>query len=162
MSSMTALSADDNESHSYLELVDALRREGSRVSDDLSQLWRRLVFNILVSNTDDHLRNHGFVRDEVGWRLAPAYDLNPTPTDVRPRVHALAVNETDATSSLETAFEVATRFGMAAAQARTIAREVGRAVRGWRSAGTKFGLRPRDLERMESAFQHRDLELALA
>ena len=162
MSSMTALSANDNESHSYLELIDALRREGSRVTDDLRQLWRRMVFNILVSNTDDHLRNHGFIRDDVGWRLAPAYDLNPTPTDVRPRVHALAINEADGTSSLETALEVAPSFGLTASEARTVAREVGRAVRGWRSIGVKFGLKPRDLERMESAFDHPDLELARA
>jgi serine/threonine-protein kinase HipA len=162
MSSMTALSANDNGSHSYLELVDALRQEGSRVTEDLRQLWRRLVFNVLVSNTDDHLRNHGFTRDDVGWRLAPAYDLNPTPTDVKPRVHALAINEADATSSLESALDVATSFGLLLSEAKTIAREVGQAVRGWRSTAAKFGLEPKDLDRMESAFHHRDLELALA
>jgi serine/threonine-protein kinase HipA len=160
LSSMTALSANDDESHSYLELVDAIRREGSRAKDDLRQLWRRLAFNILVSNTDDHLRNHGFLRDELGWRLAPAYDLNPTPVDVRPRVQTLAINETDATSSLQTAFEVAAQFGLAPAEARAIAREVGKAVRRWRAVAAKFGLKPRDLDRMESAFEHRDLELA--
>jgi serine/threonine-protein kinase HipA len=160
MSAMTALSANDNEAHSYLEVVDALRREGARVSEDLGQLWRRLVFNILVSNTDDHLRNHGLLRDDVGWRLAPAYDLNPTPTDVRPRVQALAITEVDATSSLETALEVAPSFGISNKDARTIAGEVGRAVRPWRSVAAKFGLKPRDLDRMESAFHHRDLELA--
>jgi serine/threonine-protein kinase HipA len=160
MSSMTALSANDNEAHSYLDLVEAVRREGSRVTEDLRELWRRMVFNVLVSNTDDHLRNHGFLREDDGWRLAPAYDLNPMPAEVRPRVHALALDEADATSSLETALEVAPRFGLAAAEARRIAGEVGRVVRGWRSIATKFGLRAKDLERMETAFQHQDLELA--
>jgi serine/threonine-protein kinase HipA len=113
-----------------------------------------------VSNTDDHLRNHGFLRDELGWRLAPAYDLNPTPADVRPRVQTLAINETDATSSLETAFEVAAQFGLAPAEARAIAREVGKAMRRWRAVAAKFGLKPRDLDRMESAFEHHDRDLA--
>jgi len=79
LSAMTALGAADNDRRSYLEIVEFLRREGSRVDADLRQLWRRLVFNVLVSNTDDHLRNHGFLRDEAGWRLGPAYDLNPVP-----------------------------------------------------------------------------------
>jgi serine/threonine-protein kinase HipA len=162
MSAMTALSADDNQTRSYLEIVDALRREGSAVTPDLRELWRRLVFNVLVSNTDDHLRNHGFLHDGVGWRLAPAYDLNPMPTDVRPRVHALALDEADTTASMETAFDVAPRFGIAAADARVIAREVGAAVRTWRAVGRRFGLKTKELQRMESAFEHRDLALAVA
>jgi serine/threonine-protein kinase HipA len=159
ISSMTALSAGDDEPHSYLELVEAVRKEGSAVTEDLRQLWRRMVFNILVSNTDDHLRNHGFLRDALGWRLAPAYDLNPTPTDVRPRVHALAINEGDASSSLEAAFDVSPSYGLSLSDAKLVAAEVGQAVRRWRTTGAKFGLKPRDLERMESAFEHGDLEL---
>ena len=62
---------------SYLEIAEFLRREGAKVDEDLCQLWRRIVFNMLISNTDDHLRNHGFLRGRKGWRLAPAYDLNP-------------------------------------------------------------------------------------
>jgi serine/threonine-protein kinase HipA len=160
MSAMTALSADDNQPRSYLEIVDALRRGGSEVTTDLRELRRRLAFNVLVSNTDDHLRNHGFLHDGVGWRLAPAYDLNPMPTDVRPRVHALALDEADATASMETAFEVAPRFGIALADSRMIAREVGSVVRTWRAVGGRFGLKAKDLDRMESAFEHRDLALA--
>ena len=101
MSALTALEASDNEPRSYLEIAEFLRREGSRVNEDLRQLWRRIVFNMLVSNTDDHLRNHGFLRDPNGWRLAPAYDLNPMPTDVKPRIHALAIDEFDGTASLD-------------------------------------------------------------
>ena len=67
---------------------------------------------MLVSNTDDHLRNHGFLRERSGWRLSPAYDLNPVPVDVKPRVHALAIDETDGTASLDLAMEVAPMFGM--------------------------------------------------
>jgi serine/threonine-protein kinase HipA len=162
MSAMTALSANDRQSRSYLDIVDALRRDGSRVTSDVRQLWRRLVFNVLVSNTDDHLRNHGFLRDAEGWHLAPAYDMNPMPADVRPRIHSLAIDESDTTASFETAFEVSPRFGIARSDARTIAREVARVVRTWRTAGAQFGLKSKELERMESAFEHEDLERAAA
>jgi serine/threonine-protein kinase HipA len=160
MSAMTALSADENQMQSYLGIVDALRREGARPAQDLRELWRRLVFNVLVSNTDDHLRNHGFLHDGVGWRLAPAYDLNPMPTDVRPRVHALAINDTDATASMDTVWEVAPRFGFVTKEARQIAHEVAAAARTWRSAGKQHGLKPKDLDRMASAFEHEDLARA--
>jgi serine/threonine-protein kinase HipA len=163
MSALTALSANDNEPHSYLEIVDAIRREGSRVDADLRQLWRRMVFSILVSNTDDHLRNHGFLRERAGWRLAPAYDLNPVPADVKPRVHALALDEEDTTASLETALAVAPSFGIGKpTEARAIAKAVGGAVKKWRKAATANGLKPREIERMESAFEHTDLRASFA
>jgi serine/threonine-protein kinase HipA len=162
MSALTALSASDHETRSYLELAEVIRRSGSAVSSDLAELWRRIVFNILVSNTDDHLRNHGFLRDATGWRLAPAFDLNPMPLDVKPRVHALAIDETDATGSLELALSVAPQFGLTVnAQARTIADEVGRAVRRWRRTAAMNGLTAAQIERMESAFEHDDLAAAL-
>ena len=84
-SALAALGAADGETRSYMELVDFLRQDGADAPGDAAQLWRRMVFNILVSNTDDHLRNHGFLREPGGWRLSPAYDLNPMPVDVRPR-----------------------------------------------------------------------------
>ncbi|MGR5543290.1 HipA domain-containing protein, partial [Vibrio campbellii] len=64
---------------SYLELAEFLTQNGSNTQEDLEQLWARLLFNIMVSNSDDHLRNHGFIFDTTGWRLSPAYDINPTP-----------------------------------------------------------------------------------
>ena len=157
MSALTAIEASDNEPPSYLEIVEFLRREGSRVNEDLRQLWRRIVFNMLVSNTDDHLRNHGFLRDPNGWRLAPAYDLNPMPTDVKPRIHALAIDEIDGTASLDTAFQIAPMFGMTEMGARTIATEVGSAVAGWRDAAARFGITSEKIARMVSAFDHEDL-----
>jgi serine/threonine-protein kinase HipA len=115
------------------------------------------VFNVLVSNTDDHLRNHGFLHNGGGWRLAPAYDLNPMPIDVRPRVHALAIDNTDPTASMDTVWSVAPKFGLGSKEARQIAREVATVVRTWRSAGKRCGLKPKELDRMESAFEHADL-----
>jgi serine/threonine-protein kinase HipA len=160
MSALTALDASDNETRSYLEIAEFLRREGSQVNQDLRQLWRRIVFNMLVSNTDDHLRNHGFLRDPNGWRLAPAYDLNPMPTDVKPRIHALAIDEIDGTASLDTAFQIAPMFGMTEKDARAIAAEVGSAVAGWRDAAARFGIASDNVERMASAFDHEDLRAA--
>ena len=161
MSGLTLLGATETEGHSYVELAEALRREGAEVQRDLRELWRRMVFNILVSNTDDHLRNHAFLRAERGWRLSPAYDMNPMPVDVRPRVHALALDETEGESSVEAALAVAPSFGLASVkEARAIAREVGAAVSTWRAIGAKHGLKKRDLDRMESAFEHDDLQAA--
>lgn len=160
MSALTALEASDNDTRSYLEVVEFLRREGAAVNEDLRQLWRRIVFNMLVSNTDDHLRNHGFLRAPQGWRLSPAYDLNPVPVDVKPRTHALAIDEIDGTASLDTAMEVAPMFGIAEEDARAIAGEVGRAVRGWRDAAARFGMTPDQIDRMSSAFDHEDLRAA--
>ncbi len=161
MSALTAVGGGESEPRSYLELVDVLRREGAEVEVDLRQLWRRVVFNVLVSNTDDHLRNHGFLREEAGWRLAPAYDLNPMPTDVRPRVHALAIDEVEAAASMETVFAVAPAFGIARrTDARAIAREVAAAVGRWREVAKACGIGGREIERMESAFEHDDAKVA--
>ena len=101
-----------------------------------------------------------FLHDGVGWRLAPAYDLNPMPTDVRPRVHALAIDDTDPTASMDTVWAVAPKFGLGTKEARQIAREVATVVRTWRSAGKRCGLKPKELDRMESAFEHADLARA--
>jgi serine/threonine-protein kinase HipA len=121
-----------------------------------------LVFNILISNTDDHLRNHAFLRDAKGWRLSPAYDLNPYPTDVRPRVHALAIDELDGTASLELAYAVASSFGLKRDEATSVAADVGAAVEQWREVAKSFSLKPTDVDRMASAFQHDDLRKALS
>ena len=161
LSAMSMVGAADNEQHSYLEIVDALRRHSSRPAEDAAQLWRRIVFNILISNTDDHLRTHGFLYDGgAGWRFSPAYDLNPVPVDVRPRVLSLAIDETDATASLELAFAVAEQFGLKLHTARKIAAEVGSAVSTWRDSAKKVGLTVKQADRMESAFEHADLHLA--
>ena len=83
---MSMLGAVDNEPRSYLEIADALRLYGAKPREDLEQLWRRIVFEVLINNTDDHLRNHGFLyQNATGWVLSPAYDLNPMPVDLAPR-----------------------------------------------------------------------------
>jgi serine/threonine-protein kinase HipA len=157
------LDAEDNEPRSYLEIADALRRYGAKPEDDCAQLWRQVVFNILISNSDDHLRNHGFLYDPAGgWRLAPAYDLNPVPVDIKSRVLTTAIDETDGTASLDLAFEVATHFGVKPDRAKAIVREVGEAVKRWREAAKATGLSANEIQRMTSAFEHEELKKALS
>lgn len=161
LSAMSMLDARDNESRSYLELVDILRQHGAAPREDMHGLWRRIVFSILISNTDDHLRNHGFLWDgPAGWRLSPAYDLNPVPVDIKPRVLATAIDLDNSTASLKLALEVAPYFDLAADKAREIAAEVGKAVRTWRKVAAKLGLTPVEIDRVASAFEHEDLAAA--
>jgi serine/threonine-protein kinase HipA len=162
LSAMSMLGSKSNETRSYLEIVDALRQPGAAPKADMEALWRLLVFNILISNTDDHLRNHGFLyAGQEGWRLSPAYDLNPVPTDIKPRILATAINEDDNTASLALAFEVAGYFELNTANARKIAAQVGKAVSKWRDEAARQGLTKKEIERMASAFEHEDLRLAL-
>jgi serine/threonine-protein kinase HipA len=162
LSSMSMLGARDHETRSYLEIVDALRRHGAAPRKDIPDLWRRLVFNILMSNTDDHLRNHGFLYAGAGgWRLSPAYDLNPVPVDVKPRVLTTAINEDDTTASLPAAMDVAGYFELDDARAHAVAAAVANAVMTWRNEAARHGLTREEIGRMASAFEHRDLEMAL-
>ena len=129
---------------------------------DIEALWRRVVFHILISNTDDHLRNHGFLyQGQDGWRLSPAYDLNPVPLDIKPRVLATAINEDDATASLPLALEVAAYFELDNKRAKEIAAEVGKAVSKWENEAARLGLSKLEVERMASGFDHEDLKTAL-
>jgi serine/threonine-protein kinase HipA len=159
LSAMSMLDAVDNDLHSYLEIADALRQYGADPGQDCPQLWRRVVFNILISNSDDHLRNHGFLYDPAGgWRLAPAYDLNPVPVDIKPRILTTAIDADDGTASIELALETASHYGLKPPQARTIMREVGAAVANWHKTASGLGLSAREIERMSSAFEHGELE----
>jgi serine/threonine-protein kinase HipA len=161
LSAMSMLAAKDRETRSYLEIVDALRQHGAAPQADMEALWRRLVFNILVSNTDDHLRNHGFLYEgPEGWRLSPAYDLNPVPTDIKPRILSTAINEEDATASLALAMEVAGYFELDALKAKAIAANVGKVVGKWREEAARHGVKEAEIYRMVSAFEHADLEMA--
>jgi serine/threonine-protein kinase HipA len=162
LSAMSMLGAKDNERHSYLEIADAIMQHGAQPGADLKELWSRIVFTVLISNTDDHLRNHGFLYDGPrGWRLSPAFDLNPVPTDVKDRVLHTSISADDPTASLEIAMAEAEYFGLSAHEARHTAGVVGAAVSGWRKQAGALGLNKAAIDRMASAFEHVDLEQAL-
>jgi serine/threonine-protein kinase HipA len=157
LSALSMLDAQDNEQRSYLEIADALRQHGARPEKDCAQLWRRIVFSILIANTDDHLRNHGFLYDAAGgWRLAPAYDLNPVPLDIKPRVLTTTIDEVDGTASLELAFEVAEHFGVKPDAAKNIVGDVQAAVADWHTAAKTVGLSRDEIDRMASAFEYEE------
>jgi hypothetical protein len=161
LSAMSMLQARDNEQHSYLEIADALAQNGAAPKEDMKQLWRRIVFNVLISNTDDHLRNHGFLYEsQKGWRLSPAYDLNPTPIEIKPRILTTAIDLNDTTASLETALSVAKDFRLEKSEANKIIKEVAKAVSKWREVSKNFDITKKEIERMASAFEHEDLEMA--
>jgi serine/threonine-protein kinase HipA len=163
MSAMTALGASDHsDERSYLEIVDVLRQIGGSPEQDLQQLWRRVVFNILVSNTDDHPRNHGLLLGPKGWRLSPAFDMNPCPADISGRIHIMAINEEDRSGSLELALSVAEYFGLSLKDAKKISGEIGLAVSKWRNVASSMKISESEIERIESAFAHDDLQQALA
>jgi serine/threonine-protein kinase HipA len=129
----------------------------------LRQLWRRIVFNVLISNTDDHLRNHGFLYEgPAGWRLSPAYDMNPVPVDVKPRILSTSIDPDDPSASIDLAFAAAEYFGLKGKDARAIAAQIGKVVSGWRAVAEKTGLTKSEIDRMASAFEHQDLKKSLA
>lgn len=161
LSAMSMLQAKDNDPRSYLEIADALRQYGSGPAEDIAQLWRRIVFSILISNTDDHLRNHGFVyKRHKGWSLSPAYDMNPTPIDIKPRILTTHIDLDDGTASLDLALSVITDFRLSTADAKAIIKEVGLAVSQWRSVAQDQGLSGGEIDRMASAFDHADADFA--
>jgi serine/threonine-protein kinase HipA len=163
LSAMSMLDAKDGEARSYLEFADVLRQYGAAPKQDMHALWRRIVFSILISNTDDHLRNHGFLwTGPHGWRLSPAYDLNPVPADIKPRVLTTTIDLDDGTASLKLALRVAAYFELGGDSAHKIAGQVGQAVAAWRKQAAKLGLTPVEIDRMASAFEHEDLQAALA
>jgi len=162
LSAMSLLGAGDGETYSYPEIADALRQHGAAIAEDLPQLWRRMVFNVLASNTDDHLRNHGVLyAGPRGWRLSPAYDLNPVPGDISPRLLATTITiDHDPTASLDMALEVAADFALKPGAAKAVVHEVARAIRTWRKAAARVGLKKVEMDRMATAFEHEDARKA--
>ena len=139
----------------YTQLADGIRQFGNDVPGDLRELWRRLVFSLLASNYDDHLRNHGFLMREPGrWSLSPAYDLNPVPLMDRAHMRKTAISEDQSEPTMAAALAAAERFGLKAAMAKAILREVVVAVSGWRKTGRKLRLPAAALAAYGSAFEH--------
>ncbi len=163
LSAMSMIGAQDGEDHSYLEIVDAIAQYGASPKEDKAALWRRVVFSILISNTDDHLRNHAFLYEgQQGWRLSPAYDMNPTPIEIKPRVLSTAIDLDDGTASLDLAMSVHKEFGLKKNEAERIIREVGLAVSRWRTVASELGIGNAEIGRMASAFEHDDLARAIS
>ena len=159
LSAMSMLGARDHERHSYLEIAYALIQYGARPIDDLEELWRRMVFNICISNVDDHLRNHGFLFSfqpdkglSNGWRLSPAYDMNPVPRQSGPPFLSLSIDMVSRQASIDTALSVIGEFMLKREKAMFILDEVCRAVKDWQNTARLLGIHRAETERMASAF----------
>jgi len=139
----------DNGDASYLELVEFIVRNGARVSEDLEELWRRVVFYICVSNTDYHLRNHGFLLSDQGWELSPAYDINPNPAGAGLKLN---ISETDNSLELEVALSVIEHFRVTRRRADEIVNRIKGAVSQWEKAAKKMNLSAKDRDMMRPAF----------
>jgi serine/threonine-protein kinase HipA len=143
---------DHPDAASYLDIAHAveLYSDPAAIPGDLEQLFRRVVFNVMVGHRDDHLRNHGFLRTNAGWRLSPAYDLNPRPDKL---LHELSLNEDDKQPSLDQALATAAYYRLSPARAAAIADEVSRALAHWRDRAVELGIVPAEIDLMGAAFR---------
>ena len=153
-SAMTMLGYSDGTSFkdgaSYLEIVEFLIRHGAQTQTDMHELWRRIVFSICVSNCDDHLRNHGFLLQPDGWKLSPAYDINPDPTGTG---LSLNISDEDNSLDLDLALEVAEYFRLGNDEAKSIVEKVVGVVAGWRGVAADMKISRREQEAMAPAFR---------
>jgi serine/threonine-protein kinase HipA len=163
LSALSMLGLKDGERGSYPELVDALTEHGAQASADARELYRRMVLNVMISNVDDHLRNHGFLWvGKSGWTLSPVYDLNPTPAEVRPRILTTNITLEEATCDLDLVLSSAEFFGLKLPEAKRIAKDVASITSTWRDVAASAAAPRSEIVRMESAFEHNDLRRALA
>lgn len=154
MSAMTLLTARDGSSgeFDYVDIAEALTEHGDvTVKRDLAELWRRVAFSVAIHNTDDHLRNHGFLRAKAGWALSPLFDVNPNPDTAKERV--IGIGTAHARSEeLEGLMTSAASFGLSTEQATTTLHEVLDATADWRHVATNNAIPQRELSHMSDAF----------
>lgn len=151
VSAMTLTQRIDGEpGASYLELVDLLQSGGANTGQDCRELFRRVLFNVLVHNTDDHLRNHGFFIDRGGITLSPAYDINPAPDQ---RELSLAINEVDTTCDVSVVMDACADYGLSRREADLELAAVQAAVAHWREEAQRLGIPRSEIAQMQPAFQ---------
>ena len=154
-SAMTLLGKTDGASAvdgiSYLDIAGIIRSCGAQPKKDLVELWKRIVFNMAITNTDDHLRNHAFILESGGWVLSPLYDVNPVPYGGE---LSLNVDEEDNSINIRLAIQTAARFGIAETEAQNYAEEILEIVRdNWSKIAANYGLTRRQIEEMRPAFR---------
>jgi len=156
MSAMTLMDQEDGQAGDYVEIAEALGQISIDTSSDLSELWRRIVFSLAINNTDDHLRNHAFLREGKGWRLSPAFDLNPNPEVYADRVTAIA-GASSFEGGCESISEVREWFGLSQSQAKKIQHDVYVAIDQWKTIARTYGATKSEITLFSpvfSRFQH--------
>lgn len=136
---------------SYLDIAEFISTYGTNIETNLHQLWRRIIFNIAISNTDDHLRNHGFILTNEGWILSPAYDLNPS---IDKDGLALNINTDNNDLDVGLAKSVGEYFRLNNEQMNTIIQEVTQIIGNWKSIANEIGIPRSEQELMEKAFRY--------
>jgi serine/threonine-protein kinase HipA len=161
VSAMTMLDKKDGDEGSYLDIAEIIERYSLEAGKELEELWRRIVFSVLTSNRDDHLRNHGFLKKTGdSWTLSPAFDLNPDPNPSR--FQKTAISEKDTTASIALCFEVIDYFRIDNERARKILTEVLSAVSCWKEIAQSNGISVSDINRMKPAFENQEHANALS
>jgi serine/threonine-protein kinase HipA len=154
VSAMTMLEATDGDTGSYIDIGDVIERHSPRATEDLTELWRRMAFNVVISNTDDHLRNHGFVHaGGSSWSLAPAFDLNPVPSMGR-RYLSTSIDGSDRAASVALLMSVAEYFRLDESRAIGVLGDVVGAASRWRTVAMSEGIPASEIEVMAPAFEH--------
>jgi len=151
-SAMTLLGrTDGSEGASYIHLAEFIIQYGANVENDLEELWKRIIFNISIKNTDDHLRNHGFILTKKGWILSPAFDINPI---YHGRSLTLNISETDNSLDFDLALSVAKYFRLTDRKASSIIGKIKSTVGDWKKLAKTYKIPNSELEIMSSAFEH--------
>jgi serine/threonine-protein kinase HipA len=150
-SALTMTGRTQSEGASYLDLAWFLTAHGDpdQLRGDLEQQFRRVLFNVVVGNRDDHLRNHGFILSRGGWRPAPAFDINPDPDRAE---HVLALDDRDPRPNVATVLATAELYRLAPARARTFADDIQRVASGWRPLARRLRIPAADIATMAGAF----------
>ena len=162
VSARTLLGAKPDEEHSYTEIVDVIRKISPNARRDMVELWRRMVFNILITNVDDHLNNHGFLQVGYGqWTLSPAFDLNPFPDKYR-ELKTWISEDSGPSGSIQDCLAVAGYFGLSKKDASRILKEISTPLTKWREMTVKVGMSNEEAEQFAPAFEHDQLEQALS
>jgi serine/threonine-protein kinase HipA len=157
---MLGVEVTEPEEHTYTEIVDAIRVHGADARADIEELWRRIAFSILITNVDDHLRNHGFLyEDREFWRLSPAFDINPSPERVR-ELKTWISEDAGPDMTIDSLMSVIAYFRITKARAKEILSEVVRSVESWRTTGQTIGMRDEELEPFVDAFEHGECSAA--
>ena len=162
ISAATLLGVDTSQpgEHTYAEIVEALRRDGANTQADIDELWRRIAFSILITNTDDHLHNHGFLHVEAGkWRLSPAFDVNPFPDRER-ELKTWITDDTGPAMTIEALMSATEYFALPTTRAREILREVESAVEQWRNVAVEVGMTVDEVDEFADAFEHDERQAA--
>ena len=160
ISTMTLLNASDNDSenYSYLHISEKLSEISNQPTKDLKELWKRMVLGILISNTDNHLRNHGLIHTSTGWRLSPLFDINPNPEN---RNFSLSI-DLEGNNDIKTALKVAGYFEMPKTEVKNIIRSIVNTLQNWKHTARKYGCTTSEITRMAPAFEHAEFDRALS